>query len=539
MKKLSILLLTGATLLTLILTGCTKNDQPKGSKVVFNITSPPKTIDPQLTTSLPGLQVDGICMEGLLRLGKKAGEIYPGGAEKWNVSDNGKVWTFNLRKNAKWSNGDPVTVNDYTFGFKRALTAETGAQYAYMLFSIKNAEDYSKGIIKDFSEVGIKALDDYTLQITLSKPVPYFDQVLTFGITYPINEKFYNSVKDKFALDKNSLLYNGPYVIDEWVPGGKIEFLKNQNYWNAKNIKIDNITGVMLTDYNTAANMFQNNELDITDISGALLPIFKNKLDIRKIPDSVWFLQFNTTNEYFKNEKIRKAIALAVDRKVFCENIRKDGSIPAYSFVIPDINGGKIDGKSVSFRERYSKPYFEESVEQAKKLYAEGLKELGIEKLPAIKLLTSNNEDSRRDGQYIQEELRKNLGIDLQLDPNTFQSRLQKTDQMDYDIVYRNWMPDYNDPNNFLDIWISTGTNGHTGWKNTKYDKYIETADSTTDNDKRMELLHKAEKTLMKEMPVAPMFFRVNNWLVKPDIKDLVIRGFGVQVSFIWAYEEK
>jgi oligopeptide transport system substrate-binding protein len=537
MKKYFIIL-ASIIVSTLILSGCTNNKR-KESTITFNLLDSPKTIDPQLTTSIPGLQVDAICMEGLLRLGKKGGEIYPAGAKTWGVSKDGKTWTFHLRKNAKWSNGEHVTVEDYIFGFKRALSSETGAQYAYMLFCIKNAEEYSKGKIKDFAKVGIKAIDKNTLQIVLSHPSPYFAQILTFGITYPVNENFYNRVKSSYALNKNSLLYNGPYTIKNWVPNGKIDFSKNKNYWNSANIKIKNISCLMINDYNTAANMFLNNELDVTNISGDQLPMFSNKKDIHKIPDAVWFLQFNTTNKYLKNKKIRQAIAFAINRSVFCKNIRKDGSIPAYSFVMPDISGGKINNKNISFRERYNKPYFEENIKKAKKLYSEGLNELGIKKLPTIKLLTTNNENSRNDGQYIQEELRRNLGINIQLDPSTFQSRLQKTDLMDYDIVFRNWLPDYNDPNNFLDIWTSTSSNSHTGWKNEEYDNLIKTAEQATDNNKRMEILHSAEKVLMEEMPVTPLFFRVNNWLIRQNIKDIVIRGFGVQASFIWAYIEK
>ena len=539
MKKYFALILISVTILTLLLSGCSKNDKPKGSFISFNLQDSPKTIDPQLTTSMPGLQINALCMEGLLRLGKKAGKIYPGGAEKWKVSKDGKVWTFQLRKDAKWSDGESVTANDYIFAFKRALSAETGAQYAYMLFPIKNAEEFSEGKIDNFSKVGIKAIDDYTLQITLSSPVPYFDQVLTFAISYPVNEKFYNKTGDNFALDKDSLLYNGPYVIKSWVQNGKINFTKNQKYWNKDNIKIDDISCLMISDYNTAANMYKNQELNITSITGDQLPMFNDKRDIHKVPDSVWFMQFNTENQYLKNKKIRQALALAVNRDVFCKNIRKDGSIPAYSFVIPDINGGEINGKTVSFRERNKKPYFSEDAKKAKTLYNEGLKELGIKTIPKLNLLLSSNDASRRDGQYIQEEIFKNLGIEVHLDLNTLQSRLQKTDQMDYDIVYRNWFPDYNDPNNFLDIWISTGANSHTGWNNSDYDRLIETANQTTDNNKRMEMLLKAEKILMTEMPIAPLFFRTCNWLIKPNIKDVVIRGFGVQVSFMWAYEEK
>ena len=478
-------------------------------------------------------------MEGLLRLGKKAGEIYAGGAESWNVSKDGKTWTFKLRKNAKWSNGTPITSDDYLFGFKRALTPATGAQYANILYSIKNAKAFNKGKIKDFSKVGIKAQGKYCLVITLEKPVPYFEQLLTFAITYPVNKEFYEKHKENFALTTENLIYNGPFVLSRWIPNGEFDFSKNPYYWNAENIKIDRINCPMIEDYNTSANMYLNGELDVTTTSGNQLPMFRHKKDIKKIPDSVWFLQFNTKNKYFKNVNIRKAIALAINRKTFCKNIRKDGSIPAYSFVIPDINGGTADNEKISFRNKFNKPYFNENIKKAQALYAKGLKELALKKLPTIKFLTSNNDDSRRDGQFIQEQLHSHLGMDIQLDPNQFQSRVQKTNQMDFDMVYRNWLPDFNDPVNFLDIWCSNSRNSHTGWSNPEYDSLITKAGLTQNTNKRMQYLHKAEAILMNDFPVIPLFFRTNNWLVKPYVKDIVLRGFGVQASFIWARIEK
>ena len=244
---------------------------------------------------------------------------------------------------------------------------EIAAQYAYMVYNIKNAKEYNTGKIKDFSKVGIKAPDDYTLIITLEQAVPFFDQILTFCATYPVNESFWNKVGDQFALDKNSLLYNGPYIIKNWIPGGQYEMTKNPYYWNKDNIKIENITMLMIDNYNTAANMYKNGELDITPISGDQLAQFKGSKDIRRIADSVWFFKFNVTSKYFKNEKIRQAVSLAINRNVFCDDIRKDGSLPAYAFVPPGIAGGTVNGKQISFRERCGDEYFKFDPVKAKK----------------------------------------------------------------------------------------------------------------------------------------------------------------------------
>jgi oligopeptide transport system substrate-binding protein len=539
MQKVFLGLMCGITAFSLLLSGCSKaNDNSSSKPVTLNIRSAPKTIDPQLSTSVPGSQVDAMCMEGLIRQGKNTGKMYAAGAEKWDVSKDGKIWTFYLRKNAKWSNGENITAKDYYFGMKRLLMPSTAAQYSYMLYYIRNAELFNTGKIKDFSQVGIKIIDDYTLQLTLDKPVPFFAQILTSPCTFPVNEKFYNKVKDRYALDKNSLLYNGPYIIKEWIPNGKYLMTKNPYYWNKSNIHVKNVNMMMIEDYNTAANMYKSNELDIAPMSGDQLPLFTNE-KIRKVPDSVWYLQFNVDNKYFKNKKIRQAVSMAINRKVFCNGIRKDGSIPAYAFVPPGISGGKVNGKPVSFRQHFGDKYFSYNVTKAKELFKEGLKELGLKEPVTLKLITDNSDVSRRDGQFIQQELFKNLGINIILEPNTFQSRLVKMDQQDYDFVYAGWLPDYNDPDTFVNMWVTNGGNNRTGFSSIKYDKYINTEESSFDNDVRMKAMYNAEKLLMDKMIIAPLYYRSSNWLVKPYIKDFVIRGVGIQTSFVWAYLDK
>jgi oligopeptide transport system substrate-binding protein len=383
------------------------------------------------------------------------------------------------------------------------------------------------------------SIDDYTLEIKLNTPLPYFDEIMTFSATYPVNEKFYNSVKDTFALDKNSLLYNGPYMITEWIPNGEYAMTKNPYYWNKANIKIENVKLIMVENYNTAANMFKSGDVDITPISGDQLVMFEGSKDLHRIADSVWFFKFNVTNKYFKNEKIRQAISMAINREVYCEDIRKDGSAPAYAFVPPGISGGKVNGKKITFRERCGETYFKYDPKEAKKLFNEGLKELGLKRPVNVKLLTDNSDVSRRDGQFLQEELNKNLGINVTLDPNTFQSRLRKTELMDYDFCMYGWLPDYNDPNTFMNMWVTKGGNNNTGFSNIKYDSLINIAETSPDNEARMQAMQKAEKMLMDKMIIAPLYFRSTNYLIKPYIKDFVLRGLGVKASFVWAYDNR
>jgi oligopeptide transport system substrate-binding protein len=523
-----------------LLAGCGKSENSSvaaNQKVVtYNLRAEAKTIDPQLTTDVPAAIVLGTCMEGLVRQGKKPGEIIPGAAKKWTVSKNGLVWTFYLRKDAKWSNGAQVTAKDFMFSFQRALKPSTAAQYAYMLYYLKNSEAYNTGKIKDFSKVGIKLINNYELQFTLTNPVSFFPQLLANSISYPINEKFYNSVKGQFALNAKDLLYNGPYKIINWVPNGKYKFEKNPYYWNEKNIKINRINYVIVNNYNTAANMFRSGELDMTRISGDQIPQFKNSKNLHQKPSGgIWYLEFNVKNKFFKNEKIRKAVALSINRDVFCKNIERDGSIPARSFVPPGIAGTK----GTTFRKEYKGSYFKYNVKEAQKLYKEGLKELGYKGKVHVKLLIDQKDSATKYAQFFQQELYKNLGMDVSIEPNTFQGRIQKMHSGNYDFVYAGWNPDYNDPLTFINMWVTNGGNNNTGWSNTKYDKYVQIASTSPDNKIRMKAMADAEKILMIQMPIVPITFNAVSRLVKPWLKGYVFRSSGINVSFYWAYIAK
>ena len=533
------LLLLTLTLIpaSLILTGCGggNNSDTNKNKVIFNLRQEGKTLDPQLQSNEASSKLLAACMEGLVRQGQKNGEIVPGVAEKWETSEDGLTWTFHLRKDAKWSNGEPVSAYDFYYALKRAFEPMTASEAAYLFYCIKNSEEYTAGKIKDEKELGIKVLDDYTIQFTLKAPCPYFTELLAYPTAYPLNQKFYENVQDEYALEVDTLLYNGPWKMTKWIPGGKIIMNKNENYWNKNNIKIDELEFLIIDKYNTAANMFINNELDMTMIFGDQLPLFKKK-DVRfECAGGLWYLQFNVHNEFFKNEKIRNAVNLAINREVLCNDIKKDGSLPAFALVPP----GTAGGKDITFRERFGEKCFEENITEAEKLFQEGLEEIGHKGPVNIKLLLGISDQIRKDGQYIQEQLHKNLGINVALEPNTFQGRLQKMSQNDFDMVYAGWSPDYNDPMTFVNLFVTGTGNNYGDYSNLDYDKLVEFANSSPDNEKRMEAMNKAERILMKEMPIAPLYYSYRIWLVKPWLKDVAIRLSGVEVSFYWAYIAK
>ena len=539
-----LILLTGIA--ALFLGACSKqNSTPGGSKAVtYNLQVPGKTIDPQLEQTTSSGQVLEMCIEGLTIQGQKPGEIFPGGAKSWDISKDGTVYTFHLRKDAKWSNGEKLTAQDYFYGFKRGLEPATAAVNAYMLWTIVNAKEYNQGKIKDFSKVGIKILDDYTLEIMLKNVVPYFTQLVANTIAAPCNEKFLKKVGNQYALSADTLLYNGPYIITKYIPNGKFEFTKNKYYWNKENIKIPKWTFLMVGNGNTSSDMYKSSELDITPIGGPQIPQYKGQKCLLTVPDgSVFYLQLNVENRFFKNKNIRKAMSMAINRDIFCKDIMKDGSRPAYNFVPPGIAGGKVDGKLITFRKRYPKKLLALNIAEAKKLYKKGLEEIGYDEAKEgkvkVKLLSQSVPGAMRQVQYIQQQLYKNLGMNVVLQPNTFQAKTAKIDQKDYDFALNGWGPNYNYPTTFMNMWVTDGTNNDTNWSNPAYDKLIKTAETSASGLTRMTALYDSEVMLMDDLPVIPLFYQYWNWIIRPDLKGVVTRTSGNMIGFRWIYIDK
>jgi oligopeptide transport system substrate-binding protein len=512
----------------------------QASQVIYNLGKDAQSIDPQIATSSSGVQVISVCQEGLIRLDRNA-EPIPGVAESWTHDKTGKIWTFKLRKNAEWSNGEPVTANDFAFGMKRALLPQTGAPYAFMLFYIKNAKEFNEQKLKNFSKVGIKVVDDHTLNIILNKPCPFFLYLMSFPVSYPLNEKFYNKIDgdNNYSLAPEDMLYNGPWSLTQSIPGdgGKYIFEKNGNYWNKKNIKIDKLIYLMISDSNTSSNMYVNNQMDVTEITKGQIPQIKGmgKGDAIHYLNAggLWYLAFNINNKYFKNKNIRKAFSLAINRKVLCDFILKNGSAPAYGFVGPNVTGGK----GIAFRKRFGEKLFNENAAEAKKLLDKGLKELGLKRPINVKLLYNTETQAQTCSEYIQEELRKNLNINVILDPSTYKNRLSRQRQHNFDFAFTTWGPDYNDPVSDLELLMTGNSLNASNYSNKKYDELIEKAKSTIDENKRMNYMGKAEKMMMADFPVAPIFYDYKIWLVNPKLKDWIITGgVGIITTFYWAH---
>ena len=527
MKKTFLIL---CLMLSMFIVACGKGGKGSGNSVSFNMEAEPTSLDPQILTDMSGLFVTSMTYESLVRLNEK-NEIIPAGAESWTKSDDGKVWTFKIRQGMKWSNGDPVTAKDYYNGIKRGIEPKTASEYAFLAYYIENAEDYNTGKLKDFGKVGIKAKDDYTLEFTLSQPAPFFLKTLIMPIYFPVNEKALAANGDGYATEAKKSIYNGPFIIEKWVHNNKVVMKKNPNYWDAANVKIETVVYKIIPDNNSALNAFNNKEVDVTSITSEQAKGFKdNPKMVSKNDGSVWYLLFNFNNKTLANLKVRKALLMAIDREGLINNVLNGYGTAAKTFVPKGIGITGKDGKD--FTEFVPTSTLGYNPQEAKKLLAEGLKEAGQASFPKMSMLINESGKNKVIAEYIQEQLRKNLNIQLDLEIMTAQERFSRMSQKDFDMVFAGWSGDYPDAITYLDLFESTGGNNNGSYKNPEYDALVKTVRSTADQNVRIPALVKIEGIIAQDLPVGVLFHREKQYLVDKKVKGLEFTPIGGEYYF-------
>ena len=516
MKKIFLIL----TLLVFALS-CGKKGG-NGSTFTLNIVTEPSSIDPQITTDIPGGTVDELILEGLLRK-DKTGKSVAGIAEKWEKSKDGLVWTFHLRDGVKWSNGDPVTANDFKAGWIRGLNPDTAGSNASMLFVIKNGEKYNAKKVSE-NEVGIKVIDDKTLQVTLESPIPYFDDLVTFKSFMPLNQKFYNKAKDKYFTEAEYTISNGPYTLEKWTHDSELKFKKNPNYWDAGNVKIDNVElKIIATD--SAVNAFKNKEVDVTAVTFEQAKEFAGKPELVKANDGgIYYLLFNTKENVFKNAKVRRAITMAINKEELVNKVLEGSEKLTKTFTPSGIG---LNGVSKDFAAEVATDQPKFNVAEAKKLLAEGLKEEGLSELPRFEILFNDTGSRKAIAEYIQESLRNNLGANVELDKVSGKERIERTKKRDYQISLQNWTGDFLDPITYLDLFDSTNANNRGDFKNVKYDELTKIVKSSADPKVRVPAMIQMEKLISEEQPVTILFQKQKLYLVNPKVKNLGFVSIG------------
>lgn len=477
--------------------------------LVFINGAEPELLDPVFSTAQATGRVIYALYEGLTYFDAWA-KPQPGVAERWDISPDGRTYTFYLRQNAVWSNGDPVTAHDFAYSWRRTLQPEQAAEYAYQLHYIRGAREFNEGKIKDFAQVGVTVKDDHTLVVELENPTPFFLDLCAFATLVPVHRATIEKYSDWNANPKHHV-GNGAFTLNEWRLFDRVRLVKNPRYWNAAEVKMQSIDVLPAQRPQTAFNFFATGVADLMMDKGlAPTPLMA---ELRKRPDfhgspvlATYFFRFNCTRKPFTDPRVRRAFTLAVDRQRITEKVTRAGEAPAYSYVPPGT--GKTYKPPVPENEAARKGL--PQIEEAQRLLAEaGFP--GGKGFPIFYYLYRADSDLDQDiAVELQAMFKEVLGVTMQLARQEWTVYLNSQTKLDYDVSRSSWVGDYNDPNTFLDMFVTNGGNNRTGWSNKKYDEAIAAAAREVDTNKRDEIFQNAERLLLsEEAPICALYHYV------------------------------
>jgi len=472
-------------------------------------------LDPHIVTGLPELNVVSSLFEGLVAEDPQDLHPVPGVAASWDISHDQLRYTFHLRSDALWSNGDPVTAEDFVNSFRRVLTASLGADYASMLYVVQNAEAYHKGELKDFTPVGVAAPDAHTLIITLDHETPHFLTLLSHPIWFPVHLP---TLEKSGAIDQRgnpwtrpkTIVSNGPFKLIEWKRDRVIIVEKSSTYWDATTVRLHAIHFHPYDSVNSEERAYRAGQLHITEA----LPVSKVATYRRDHPDvlrinpflDTYFLRLNVTRPQLNNPLIRRALSLAINREAIVENVTQGGQQPAYSFTPPG-TAGYEPPRGVSM-----------DLDAARQLLIEAGYPNG-EGLPIFELLVNNSGNHQIIAEAIQEMWRRDLGIKIAVVNMEQKTLLSQRRTLDYQIMRSDWVGDYLDPSTFLNVFSGNSGNNHTGWNSPEYDDLLYQADRTADTAARYALMYRAEEILLREAPIIPIYYYTTVRLVHPAVR--------------------
>ncbi len=489
--------------------------QAAGTLTIGNM-GEPASLDPHF---ISGTWESGIVGNMFLGLTTEAvdGSIIPGAAESWTVSDDGTVYTFKLRDH-NWSDGTPVTAEDFVFGLNRILKPETAAQYASLLYTIKNAEAVNTGKAGP-EALGVKVIDSKTLQVSLTGPAPYFVAQLAHYTAFPLPSHKVKALGKDWAKEGN-MVGNGAYTLAEWTPNAQIQLVKNNQFYDAANVSIDTLVYYPQEDRSAVLRRLRAGEVDIAkDFNSSDINWLKKNMSdhVRIAPYlGVYYYPLNMNDDLLKDKRVRQALSMAVNREILTEKVLKAGEISAYGFVPPGTGTygqpSEVSWKSMSYKER---------VKEAKKL----LKEAGYSKSnpPTLKLSYNTSENHKKVAIAISAMWKKALGVKTELYNSEVKVHYANLRVRDFQAARAGWIADYNDPQNFLNLMESRNSSqNYSDFNNDKYNKLMRQAEVVTDMDKRNELMREAESIAMAEMPNIPLYYYVSKNLVSPKVKGWV-----------------
>ncbi|MED4779395.1 peptide ABC transporter substrate-binding protein [Brevibacillus choshinensis] len=476
--------------------------QNTNQTLTINAKTEPPSLNPALIDNQSAGDIANQLFEGLVRVDKN-GEIVPGVAEKWDISDDKTVYTFHLRQDAKWSNGEPITADDFVYSWEKSLRPDTGAPLADNLSFIKNGSKYLAGEIKDPNSLGIKAIDPQTLQVTLERPTPFFLRLTSFFSVLPINKKVDES-NPNWSGEAASFVSNGPFMMKEWKHDQEIVMVPNPQYWAKDAVKLQSIVWKMVNDQNTEYQMYQTGELDIafppTSATANLLAEGKAKT----VPVArTAYVRYNHKDSLFANQKIRKAFAAAIDRKMLVDKVVQGGQTPATALIPEGLSSGNGEFRSLAGNDQFASY----SIEEAKKLLEEGLQELNQASLPKVTFLTDNNDLRSKISQALQEMWKRNLGVEVEIKSMERKVFVESVKAGEYQFALYSTGADYDDSYNLFGQFTTGDGYNYSKYSNPDYDNYVKSAFMETDPAKRAQQMIEAEKVLMNDMAINPLYY--------------------------------
>lgn len=534
----------------IVLAGCSSgnNDNQSTSggnaEQVFNVVIQQEmpSADLSLATDTISFSALNNVYEGLYRLDKESKPQPAGAAEAATVSEDGLTYTITLREDAKWSNGEPVTAADYVYAWQRTVNPETASEYAYMFSPVKNGDKITAGEA-DVSELGIKALGDYELEITLEQPTVYFDYLLAFPSFFPQSQAIVEEYGKDYATSSDKAVYNGPFLLEGFEgPGTDTEwqYIKNDTYWDAETVQLTEINVSVVKESSTALNLFQDGQADDVILTGELAQQMANDESFVAQPEaSTYYMELNQADENspFRNENLRKAISYSIDREAIATKILGDGSI-ASTGLVPgnmtfnpetDADFTEDAGASVNYNPEEAKAYWEKAKT-----------ELGIDSFN-FDILSSDTDSTKKMVEYIQGAVQENLdGVTVDVSPVPFAVRLDRSNAGDFDAVIGGWGADYADASSYTDLFVTGNSYNRGKWSNPEYDKLVEASATTDGNDAqaRWNDMVEAEKVIMAEQGVIPIYQKAEAHLRNTNVKDVIAHVAGAQYDYKWAFVE-
>ncbi|WP_105993692.1 MULTISPECIES: peptide ABC transporter substrate-binding protein [Staphylococcus] len=541
MKKKLISFAMTLIIAALVLSGCSQGGgiyDGKGQVYRSVLAQDMSTLDSVLATDTVSFNIYNQVYEGLYSLDDDDQAIPAIAKGMPKKSDGGKTLTIKMRKNAKWSNGDPVTAHDFVFAWQKALKPETASEYAYIMYDMKNAQKINEGKLPA-SKLGVKALDDYTLQIKLNKPLPYFDQMLAFGTYMPQNEKVAKKYGKKYGTTADKAVYNGPFELTDWKVEDKILMKKNPKYWDKKAVKLDKVSYKVLKDQQAGASLYDTGSVDNAGITSEQVEKYKDSPALfKRLKASTFFLKLNQKEQKeFQNKDMRYAIAQSIDKKAYVDNVLGDGSKPFDGFtskktaILPD---GKDYADMVESPLKYNPKEAKAHLDKAKK--ALGKNEF------TFTLNTEDTPSSKISAQFIKSQIEKNLpGVNVNIKQLPFKQRVTAELTMNYSMSLSGWGPDYPDPMTYLDTMTTDNAQNNTDWSSKKFDSMLKEANGSLlkQPKKRIDHLKDAEELMLSEAPVAPIYQQGAASLRNPQLKGIVYHEIGGETTLKHAYIDK